>query len=140
MKTPLRVMLVESNPADAERVRLIFEEPGPPVELVVVTDGAQALAHLRHPPPAGAARPDLVLLDLGLPGQAGLMLLGELKRHAHLRAMPVVVLTAPADQAVIRRCYELGASCYVEKPAAEASFSESVRLIRDFWLQVPKLP
>src|SRR6185503_13972646 len=61
-------------------------------------------------------RPDLVLLDLMLPGFSGYEVLGELRRRPELNELPVVVLTARRDEVDRVKGLELGADDYVTKP------------------------
>jgi len=65
---------------------------------------------------AGNERPDIVLLDLMLPGYSGYEVLAEMRRRPELAEIPVVVLTARRDEADRVRGLELGADDYVTKP------------------------
>ena len=92
---PIQILLVEDNPAD---VRLAIEglkEAKIANELHPVTDGAQALDFLFHRGRfANSPTPDLVLLDLNLPGIDGRTVLREIKDHPKLRVITVVVITS----------------------------------------------
>ncbi|HEU4727435.1 MAG TPA: response regulator [Kofleriaceae bacterium] len=141
MTRPIRVLLVEDNPGDADLIREILEDGEPVLDITVIADGAEAKDYLvRAGTHAGAPAPDLVLLDLNLPRLDGGQVLAELKRHDRLRRIPVIVLTSSDTEKDIARSYELGASCYVTKPGDLASFQAAVRAIRELWLRVAKLP
>lgn len=141
MTAPLRVLLVEDNPGDVELVRQVFEESGGAVDLTVVGDGQQALAYLlRQAPHEQALRPHLTVLDLNLPRVPGLSVLAEIKRQAALRAVPVVVLATAGSAADVGNTYELGGSCFIEKPVGLEAMLTVVRTLRDFWLTAAKLP
>ncbi|HET9931899.1 MAG TPA: response regulator [Polyangiaceae bacterium] len=138
---PLRVLLVEDNPADAELTRDTLESGKVVIDIEVVVDGAQALAYLRREPPyADAPLPDLVLLDLNLPKLSGREVLAEMRKQPALRALPVVVLTSSDAEQDILRSYELGANCYVTKPVGLEAFQSIVRAVESFWFTVVKLP
>lgn len=61
-------------------------------------------------------KPDLVVLDLGLPDRDGLDILPEIKKKADGHTPPVVVLTVRREQNIISKAYALGADAYISKP------------------------
>lgn len=141
MTKPIRVLLVEDNPGDADLTRETLADGKLHVDLTVVIDGTEALAFLlRQPPYADAAAPDLILLDLNLPKVSGTEVLAEIKKHPNLCVIPVVVLTSSDAERDICESYRLGAACYVTKPVGLAAFQDIVRSIEDFWLTVVRLP
>lgn len=114
----LKILLVEDNEGD---VRLVQEalrdgEQLQP-ELSVVGNGTEALAFLRREGPYGEApRPDLVLLDLNLPGKDGREVLAEVKKDPELRHMPIIVLTSSRAHEDILASQKLHVDGYVPKP------------------------
>jgi CheY-like chemotaxis protein len=133
-----RILVVEDNAADAELVADAFEEsPAAPMTLVA-TSGRAALERLRDP--AAGPRPDLVLLDINLPGFSGLETLTELKGDANLRRIPVIVLTTSKSQDEIDRCYELGAAAVLNKPLRLREHREMIAAFARFWLEYVRLP
>ena len=130
------LLLVEDNPADAFLVRAAlapFLAQGT-LQLRTVTDGAQALAFLRHYAPyTQVAAPDLVFLDLHMPGTSGYEVLAELHQDLALRAIPVVVLTSSENPRDMSQCYELGASTYLVKPIELEEFLTLVKNTVVFW-------
>ena len=141
MTQPIRVLLVEDNPADAELTRETLEASKIRVQISVASDGVEAMRLLRREPPHGDRElPDLVLLDLNLPKVDGKQVLAEMRQTAALRRIPVVVLTSSDAERDIVRSYELGANCYVTKPVGLEAFQAIVRAVEGFWFQVVKLP
>lgn len=141
MSAPLRLLLVEDNPADADLTKETLEAGKLFLEIDVVVDGAQAIAFLlRQPPFAAAAIPHLVLLDLNLPKVDGREVLAEMRKHDELRKIPVIVLTSSDAERDIVQSYALGANCYVTKPVGLDAFQSMVRAVESFWLTVVKLP
>jgi CheY-like chemotaxis protein len=141
MTSPIRVLLVEDNPGDADLTRETLQDGKLMVHIDVVTDGTRALDFLlRRPPFADAKPPDLILLDLNLPKMGGREVLAELSRHEALRVIPVVVLTSSEAEQDVAKSYELGANCFVTKPVGLEAFQAIVHAIESFWFTVVKLP
>jgi CheY-like chemotaxis protein len=138
---PVEVLLVEDNPGDVRLMRESLRDGKVHVRLTVAADGEEALALLRREGPyAGAARPDLILLDLNLPRKDGREVLAEIKADPRLHRIPVVVLTSSQAETDIAISYDLNANCYVTKPVGLQQFMAVVRSIEEFWLSVVKLP
>jgi len=136
-----RILLVEDNAGDVRLTREALREAGVAVELVAVPDGDQALAFLRNEGEhAGAARPDVILLDLNLPKKNGLEVLEEIKGDPELRRTPVIMLTTSAAAGDVTACYDRGVNCYVVKPLDLDDFTGLVQAINRFWFEVARLP
>jgi len=84
--------------------------------------------------------PDLILLDLNLPGKDGREVLTEIKADERLRHIPVVVLTSSQDEEDILRSYRLYANCYISKPIGFGEFVKVVQSIEEFWFTIVTLP
>ena len=138
---PIEVLLVEDDAGDVLMTREAFQDARVANHLSVVPDGAEALAFLRRQGEyAHAPRPDLVLLDLNLPGIDGREVLNEIKQDGELGSIPVVVLTTSEAEEDILRSYSLHANAYVTKPVDFNRFLEVVKQIDDFFVGVVKLP
>ncbi|WP_199329986.1 response regulator [Calothrix membranacea] len=138
---PIEVLLVEDNPGDALLTRIALEDSKISVNLSVVEDGVEAMAFLRKQDKyADVPHPDIVLLDLNLPKKDGREVLAEIKGDAHLRRIPVVVLTTSQAEEDIVKAYNLAANCYITKPVDFDQFVRIVRSIENFWFAVVKLP
>jgi chemotaxis family two-component system response regulator Rcp1 len=108
----IRILLVEDSASDVRLTREALAEVEEDSELHVAPDGDAALDFLRRDGP----RPDLILLDLNLPGKDGRELLAELRADPGLHTIPVVVLTTSGAEGDIQRTYDLAATSYVTKP------------------------
>jgi CheY-like chemotaxis protein len=137
---PVEILLVEDNPGDVRLTRESLREGKVQTRLSVVADGDAALDFLHRRGPHAAPRPDLILLDLNLPGRSGREVLADIKADEGLRRIPVVVLTSSQAEQDIVESYNLNANCYVTKPVDLDQFMRVVRSIEDFWLTVVKLP
>ncbi|MBE9208269.1 response regulator [Nostoc sp. LEGE 06077] len=137
----VEILLVEDSPSDANLTMKGFVNAKIANNLHWVEDGETAMNYLRQQEKfVDAPRPDLILLDLNLPGMDGREVLTELKSDPSLKRIPVVVLTTSADEQDILRSYNLSANCYVTKPLDVYQFIEVVQLIKDFWLAAVTLP
>src|SRR6266700_3889066 len=106
---PIEILLVEDNSADAQLIERALRTARVQVHLCVVEDGFQALDYVHRK--AGfqnAVRPDLILLDLNLPGRDGHHVLRELKEDPDLKEVPVVIYSGSAAQRDVRLAYRLG--------------------------------
>lgn len=137
---PAGVLLVEDSDADARLVELALGEVRVPTRVHRVADGAAALAFLhRHGVFSSAPRPDLVLLDLNLPGIDGREVLRAIKADGVLRRIPVVVFTSSSDADDVRQAYDNHANCFVTKPANVDDFLRVIDQIDEFFLAVVSL-
>ena len=141
MSKPLDILLVEDNPADVRLTREAFHEGKILNNLMVAKDGVEAMEFLhRRGQYAGAARPDLILLDLNLPRKDGREVLAEIKSDPALMRIPVVVLTTSRAEMDIIKSYNLHANCYVVKPVDLDQFINVIKSIDHFWLTAVTLP
>lgn len=138
---PIEILLVEDSPSDANLTIREFGRAKIANNIHWVEDGESAMNYLRCQEEfVHAVRPDLILLDLNLPGMDGREVLAEVKADAALKQIPVVVLTTSADEEDVLRSYNLNANCYVTKPIDIHQFIHVVQLINEFWLAAVKLP
>jgi len=114
-----RVLVVDDNELNIELARYVLEADGFAVDRALHVD--EAWARLR------AYRPDLVLVDIQLPGSDGLSLVRAIKATPELAALPVIAFTAyamPGDEARFRAA---GCDGYISKPIDVYTFAATVR-------------
>jgi two-component system, chemotaxis family, response regulator Rcp1 len=141
MFRPVEILLIEDSPSDANLTIKQFNQAKIANNLCWVEDGETGMDVLRQQGEyANACRPDLILLDLNLPGMDGREVLEEVKSDPDLKRIPVVILTTSADEEDVLRSYNLNANCYVTKPIDIYQFIHIVQLIQDFWLAAVRLP
>ena len=87
-----------------------------------------------------APRPGLILLDLNMPRKDGREALREIKAHAELRRIPVVVLTTSRADTDIQAIYELGANSFISKPVQFEGLVNLMRVIGQYWFGTVELP
>ncbi len=131
---PLIILQVEDTPADVLLMAHALKDVGH--ELYVVPNGEQALAFLRkqqgftHMP-----RPDLVLLDIDLPGLSGHEVLSFIKKDEALRCIPVIIFSNLDTDESHLLAYNNFANSYVIKPGDLAKFTKLVQTIVSYWSQ-----
>lgn len=141
MYPPFQVLLVEDDTADIELTQEALLEGKHSVSFHAVRSGVDALCYLhRQPPFQDAARPDVIFLDLNLPGMSGKEIIQEIRKSADLRNIPIAVLTTSQAETDISESYRLGANCYVSKPVSLDEFNRAVQALEEFWFEVARIP
>jgi two-component system, chemotaxis family, response regulator Rcp1 len=139
--SPVKILLVEDNPADVGLVEEALKEAKILHELSVVEDGVQALEFLHQTGDfTDASLPDIIFLDLNLPRKNGREVLEEIKNDTELRQIPVLVLTSSEADEDIMKAYHSHANCFITKPPDLDSFIKIVSTIECFWFTIVKLP
>ncbi len=138
MGEPLRILLVEDNPAHAELVIRNLRQHRVANTIHHISDGEEALHYLlrkgRYADAAVSPRPHIVLLDLRLPKIDGLEVLQTIKTHDELRQLPVIVLTTSNAESDVARAYEFHANSYLVKPVDFEKFTELMESLGFYWL------
>lgn len=138
---PIEILLVEDNPGDVRLTREALHDAKVRNNMMVASDGVEALAYLRQEGQyANTTRPDMILLDLNLPRVNGFEVLDVIKEDADLKRIPVIILTTSQAEQDIIRSYDLYANAYVTKPVDLEQFIRVIKAIEGFWLEIVKLP
>ncbi len=109
-----KVLIVEDNPANLTLSVFLVEKAGHAV--LTATDAERGLALAR------VEQPDLILMDIQLPGMDGLEAVALLKGDGATRSIPVIALTALAMKGDEERIRAAGCACYIAKPIAYQEF------------------
>jgi adenylate cyclase len=121
MRQPPRVLIVDDNPANLEILETRLARQG--YEIITATDGEAALVAARQ------RTPDLILLDVMMPGKDGIQVCRELKSDRALPFMPVILVTAKSDPNDIVAGLDAGGDEYITKPVDHAALVARVRSI-----------
>ena len=131
----MEILLVEDSLASARLTMGALKKGEFEHRLTWLSDGSDAVEFLfRRGKYAQAPRPDLILLDLGLPGKDGREVLAEIRACDELNGIPVVVMTASTDQVDIARAQQLQVESYLVKPVDLGKFLHLVKTLKRFWL------
>ncbi|HPJ96223.1 MAG TPA: response regulator [Syntrophales bacterium] len=138
MIKPAHILLVEDNRLDVELTLDAFQEARLGNAVHVAMNGEEALAYLfgqgnfgdrqQHP------LPDIILLDLKMPGMDGIEVLRRIKGTELLKRIPVVILTSSQEEGDRALSYDHGANSYLVKPVTFDGFLKVVRQIEQYWL------
>lgn len=138
---PIRILLVEDNPADVVLIKQAFSEVEIPHQLSVCRDGQEGLEYLRKENSfQNAETPDLVLLDINMPRLNGLELLEIIKTDDIMGVIPVVILTTSESEEDILKSYQLHVSSYIRKPVEFSEFLSAIQQIQEYWFSIVKYP
>jgi CheY-like chemotaxis protein len=114
-----KVLVVDDNADDVELLLVAGRKAPEAVSFHIVRDGEQALAYLsgegQYADRNAHPFPDLVLLDLGLPGLSGFDVLAWIRRHAEFGSLKVFVWTDAGDRRTLERATQAGATRFVPK-------------------------
>jgi CheY-like chemotaxis protein len=116
-----KILVVEDNDMNMQLVEFLLEEGG--YEIVKATSGEEALSLTRE---AGGAAPDLILMDIHLPGMDGLSVVRAMKTDDRTRRIPILALTAHAMRGDKDRFLEAGCDGYISKPIDVKTFIASI--------------
>jgi two-component system response regulator len=138
------ILLVEDNPNDEALTLRALRKNDIQDRVVVAHDGAEALDYLFATGPyqdrGSDDLPRVVLLDLKLPKVDGLEVLRRLRANPRTRLLPVVILTSSNEERDLVAGYGSGANSYIRKPVDFTEFSETVRHLGRYWLQLNEVP
>lgn len=140
-KNEIRILLVEDNEGDILLTLEALKEARIGNEVDVVKDGDKALQFLKKEGEfKDANTPDLILLDINLPRTDGFEVLAVIKKDERLSVIPVIMLTTSDSEKDILESYQHHANCYITKPVNFENFMNVIQTIKDFWINIVKLP
>ncbi|MGD1917435.1 MAG: response regulator [Pleurocapsa sp.] len=146
------ILLIEDNPDDRELMRLAFAQEEIPHNLIIVSDGIEALNYLigqenieddsnqndnQH---KSASMPALIMLDLNLPRINGIEVLRRIRAHPKTRLLPVVIISSSNEPQDLIDSYINGCNSYIRKPIHFTLLQKFVKEISTYWLTVNQLP
>jgi DNA-binding response OmpR family regulator len=138
-----RILMVEDDPRDVELSLTALEQYNLANEVVVVSDGEEALDYLHRRGKFMArtsGNPAVLLLDLKLPKVDGLEVLQQIRSDESLKMIPVVVLTSSHEERDMVASYKLGVNAYVVKPVDFHEFVNAVKELGVFWALINEPP
>lgn len=116
-----KVLVVDDEPNIVLSIEFLMEQAG--FEVVTAEDGEQALARVKD------SQPDLLLLDISLPGISGFDVLERLRSETATAQLPIIMLTAHGRDVEREKGMALGADDYITKPFSTLSLVEKVKAL-----------
>jgi len=137
---PLVILLVEDDLADQKLIKTSLRNEKIANDLYMVQTGEEGMDFLyrRGNYSDGTPQPDLILLDLNMPGMGGKEFLRQIKEDEKLKQIPVVILTTSDAEKDIIDSYKLQASGYVHKPVTLGEFKEGMKKLKEYWFVLCK--
>ncbi len=136
----IHILLVEDNEGDIVLTKEALSDAKIKNKVSVAKDGEEAIRFVNEGLLDDNLLPDLILLDINLPKVDGKEVLHYLKTNAHLKKIPVVMLTTSSSELDVVDSYNNYANCFITKPVNFNKFFDVVRMIEDFWITIVKLP
>jgi CheY-like chemotaxis protein len=144
MDKPAQILLVEDNRMDVELTLDAFREARLMNTVHVAPNGQDALDYLfgrgRYADRVTYPLPDLILLDLKLPGVDGFEVLRQIKTAPILKRLPIIILTSSREEGDRALSYDHGANSYLVKPVSFDGFLDVVRQIEGYWVSLNVAP
>ena len=138
------ILLVEDNPDDVALTLRALKKNNIKNEVVVATDGAEALDYLfgteKYAERDTSKMPVVILLDIKLPKLDGMEVLKRIRSDDRTKFLPVVILTSSNEEEDMLNGYSLGTNSYVRKPVNFNDFIEAVRQLGLYWLVLNEPP
>jgi CheY-like chemotaxis protein len=138
------ILLIEDNRMDVELTLNAFKTHLLSNPVRVIRNGENAIDYLIGNDPYGDRAqyplPDLILLDLKLPGLGGVDVLRTVKNRPKLKRIPIIILTSSNDEGDRALTYDFGANSYLVKPVRFEGFLEVVASIEAYWLTLNVSP
>jgi len=132
------ILLVEDNEDHAFLIKKALRACEFPTDIRIVDSGEAALDYIfqrgEFANPQDAPSPDLIILDINLPGISGFEVLRAVKGDAKLRIIPVCMLTTSKQDSDLKAGYENGANSFVQKPADFNEFVDRIKDLGFYWL------
>lgn len=130
------VLMVDDNEDDYEAVNRAFKKAGLLNPTFLCKSGREAMDYLT----GDREKPQLILLDLNMPGMDGHEVLRQIKEDENLRCIPVIIWTTSSNERDVDRCYQLGANVYMQKPVSYGRLQETIRFLKEYWFETARLP
>lgn len=132
------IMLVEDDLGDQKIIKMSLREQRITNTPIVVSNAEEAIDYLKKNKEEDRkeALPDLILLDLNMPGMGGKEFLRQIKTDLVLETIPVVILTTSDSDKDILESFRLQAAGYIKKPVSITDFQEVMRTLTDYWFTI----
>ncbi len=136
---PITILLIEDDIADQKLIKKSLANQKIANDLQITNSGEEAF-HYLHSITDSNDKPDLILLDLNMPGMGGKEFLRRVKQDEELKSIPAVILTTSDNETDIVDSYKLQASGYLKKPVTLEEFRKAMEKLEEYWFVLCKQP
>jgi CheY-like chemotaxis protein len=137
---PVVMLVIEDDLGDQKLLRSALSNLSIPVAFTIHGTAEEALEYLSQAnDEVGVVHPNLILLDLNMPGMGGKEFLRRVKANEVLCPIPVVVLTTSDAQSDIEQCYSLHAAGYIQKPSTPNELRQIMAKVTEYWFSNSQL-
>ena len=135
MEPPNCIVITDDNETHYFLLRRALKETCPDLCVEYYPGGEELLAHL------GASRhPDLILLDLNMPGKDGFETLEAIRGNPKFAHIPVIILTTSSKQEDVVRSYQIGSNSFIRKPFTYHELKSAMAALKQYWFDTATLP
>jgi CheY-like chemotaxis protein len=142
--TPISILVIEDSDEDYEAFLRVIKTLPRTFSIYRCEDGDTALEFLfqeeNYADAEIAPRPNLILLDLNLPGTDGREVLAALRTKEDFNLIPVVVFTTSFNQKDVKFCYAKGVNGYILKPMGISDLTDTLQTLFRYWFEFSILP
>jgi CheY-like chemotaxis protein len=135
-----KILLVEDNRMDIELTLDAFSQARMKNNVEVVRNGQEAMDYLlgkgKYENRTEYPMPDIILLDLKMPGIDGHEVLRRVKSTPKIKRIPVIILTSSKEEGDLITSYDSGANSYLVKPVSFDGFLDVVKKFTDYWISL----
>lgn len=138
---PIKILLIEDNPPDVFMFKRCVKQSSLPTSVEVLENGKKAQARLDECKETQGDLPDIIFLDLNLPGgRSGYDILIDLKSNDLLKHIPVIILTTSSNPQDIMRTYGHFANSFMTKPVDPQEYEKAINNVLTYWFATTSLP
>ena len=140
MKTATnRILLIDDSPSEPILLESAIQRSERNLQMESFSDSIEAVEELiRRAKEEVEELPNLILLDLNMPGYNGLDVLSKLRNHERLRYIPIIIMSSSNLESDVKQSLEMGANCFLVKPTGHKHYVEVIQMIDDFWFGIVK--
>jgi len=126
------IFVIDDDADDRKIISDAFKEDNPQVDYAFFENADSFLKSLN----SSSQLPDLILLDLNMPGMLGMQVLKELKSSPTFSVIPIIILTTSVREKDKQNAYEIGVNCFLQKPQSYSGFLLLAKAILLLWFDI----
>lgn len=134
-----RILLIDDSVSEPLLLASAIDKSERNIVLESISDSLHAVQELQRRSKANLEElPNLILLDLNMPGYNGIEVLEILRKDKNLKYIPILIMTSSSLDTDLKDCLAAGANSVVVKPSSHLRYIEVVKMINDYWFSTVK--